>query len=140
MKELWTWCLLKDISIRAQHLPGILNGVADAESREFKDRSDRKLNPALFEKIEQIWGPIEVHLFAPRLQLSAQSTYQLVVQSLCSSNRCHSSSMDQPERLCKSTMESYRPGPITDTGTTTGMNDPDYTGWIGRRNHDIQFS
>jgi len=66
-KELWLWCLLRDISIKAQHLPGILNGVADKESREMLDRSDWKLNPAILAKVEQIWGPIEVDLFASRL-------------------------------------------------------------------------
>ena len=62
------WCLLKGISIKAQHLPGILNAVADAESQEMIDCSEWKLNPdIIFKRIEQIWGPVEVDLFASRL-------------------------------------------------------------------------
>ena len=66
-KNLWMWCLERNINITAQHLPGIQNHIADAESRTMVDRSDWKLNPILFRKIVQYYGPIEVDLFASRL-------------------------------------------------------------------------
>ena len=31
-KDLWMWCLERNIHITAQHLPGIQNTIADAES------------------------------------------------------------------------------------------------------------
>ena len=66
-KNLWMWCLERNIHITAQHLPGILNEVADTESRVMIDRSDWKLNPTIFTKINQIMGPVQVDLFASRL-------------------------------------------------------------------------
>ena len=66
-KTLWMWCLERTIHITAQHLPGAQNHIADAESRTMVDRSDWKLNPILFKRIVNLFGPIEVDLFASRL-------------------------------------------------------------------------
>jgi len=67
VKELWLWCLNRDITVVAEHLPGVLNTIADEESRVMKDRSDWKLNPQIFQMIQEKWGPLEVDLFASRL-------------------------------------------------------------------------
>ena len=66
------WCLERNIHITAQHLPGLLNTIADAESRTLRDRTDWKLNPVIFHKIDQLWGPLEVDLFASRLSTQCQ--------------------------------------------------------------------
>ena len=66
-KELWTWCFQRNITITAAFLPGVSNVAADHESRHMMDRSDWRLNPQIFEKINQIFGPQEVDLFASRL-------------------------------------------------------------------------
>ena len=68
-RDLWMWCLERNIHIQAQHLPGVdlLNHRADAESRSMKDRSDWKLNQQTFRKINELYGPLEVDLFASRL-------------------------------------------------------------------------
>jgi hypothetical protein len=63
-KTLWMWCLERNIHITAQHLPGAQNHIADVESRTMVDRSDWKL---LFKRIVNLFGPIEVDLFASRL-------------------------------------------------------------------------
>ena len=47
--------------------PGVTNQVADAESRVTADRLDWKLSVVIFQKINAIWGPLEVDLFATRL-------------------------------------------------------------------------
>ena len=70
-KELWLWCMKRGILLKAQHLAGVLNTIADNESRVMKDRSDWKLCPSVFQQINQRLGPLEVDLFASRL------TYQL---------------------------------------------------------------
>ena len=44
-KDLWMWCLERNIHITVQHLPGVMNHIADAESRTMRDRLDWKLNP-----------------------------------------------------------------------------------------------
>ncbi len=36
-KDLWMWCLDRNIHITAQDLPGKLNEIADAESRTVRD-------------------------------------------------------------------------------------------------------
>ena len=66
-KSLWLWCLQKDISFIAEHLPGVQNAIADEESRVMKDRTDWKLNPEVFKRINRQLGPLAVDLFASRL-------------------------------------------------------------------------
>ena len=66
-QKLWFWCMNRDITLVAEHLPGVLNTIADQESRVMRDRSDWMLNPRIFSKIQQKWGPLEVDMFASRL-------------------------------------------------------------------------
>lgn len=66
-KALWLWALQQDIMLSAQHIPGVTNQVADAESRATGGRLDWKLSPSVFQKINATWGPLEVDLFASRL-------------------------------------------------------------------------
>ena len=65
-KDLWMWCLERNVHIIAQHLPGVDNQVADAESCTMSDHTDWSLNPVLFQRMDQLFGPIEVDLFASR--------------------------------------------------------------------------
>ena len=57
----------RSILLKALHLAGVLNTIADDESRVMKDRTDWKLCPAVFRQINQRLGPLEVDLFASRL-------------------------------------------------------------------------
>ncbi len=66
-KELWLWCMERNISLPAEHLPGVQNTIADEESRVMKDRTDWMLCPQVFHQINQRVGPPEVDLFATRL-------------------------------------------------------------------------
>ena len=50
--------------ITAQHLSGIENKVADADSLTMRGRSDWQLNPVLFNRIAILFDPIEVNMFA----------------------------------------------------------------------------
>ena len=36
VEELWMWCMNSEITIIVEHLPGILNTIADEESRLIK--------------------------------------------------------------------------------------------------------
>ena len=67
MRNLWMWCLERNIHIVAVHLPGVLNTVADTESRQMLDRTDWKLNSVIFQKINNLFGPLDMDLFASRL-------------------------------------------------------------------------
>ena len=70
-RDLWMWCLRRDILLTAQYLPGKENVKADTESRVMRDRSDWMLNPLIFQRILSHFPYLEVDLFATRL------TYQL---------------------------------------------------------------
>jgi hypothetical protein len=63
-RELWQTCESMQISLRAEYHPGLLNTLADSLSRIQWDRSDWKLNPALFGTLSLLWGPFEIDLFA----------------------------------------------------------------------------
>jgi len=66
-RDLWIWCLERNIYITAVHLPGVLNTIANAESREILDKTDWKLNPMIFQKINNLYGPLDMDLFVSRL-------------------------------------------------------------------------
>ena len=64
---IWNWCIARNISLTAEHLPGHLNAIADQESRSVQDRCNWMLNPDIFQRIKEMMGPLEVDLFASRL-------------------------------------------------------------------------
>ena len=63
----WTWCMSRNVTLTAEHLPGHLNTIADQESRLVRDRCDWMLNPSVFQRIREKLGPLEVDLFASHL-------------------------------------------------------------------------
>ena len=64
--ELWEWCLVRNKTVHAEHIPGQKNVEADAESRRALDQSDWMLNQEIFQALEMKWGPFDVDLFAAR--------------------------------------------------------------------------
>ena len=66
-RDLWLWCMNRSITLKAVHLAGKLNTVADEESRVMKDRTDWQLCPDAFQTIIRLRGPLQVDLFASRL-------------------------------------------------------------------------
>jgi len=66
-KDLWLWCMNRNIYLQAQHLPGKMNTIADRESRSWSDRSEWKLSPRIFQRINAHLGPLLTDLFASRL-------------------------------------------------------------------------
>ena len=63
--ELWEWCLVRKITVHAEHIPGQKNIEADAESRRALDQSDWMLKQ-IFQALEMKWGPFDVDLFTAR--------------------------------------------------------------------------
>ncbi len=57
VKELWLWCLQREIHLQAEHLAGVLNTIADEKSRVMKDRSDLMLDQNNLSKHEQVHCP-----------------------------------------------------------------------------------
>ena len=66
-RDLWQWCVQRQITVSATHIPGILNVNADREFRSHLDSSDWKLCPAVFQALQNKWGPVDIDLFASRL-------------------------------------------------------------------------
>ena len=66
-QELWKYALRKEISLTAEYLPGDMNHEADWQSRHFRDLSNWKLNPKVFQTLDQLWGPLTIDLFADRM-------------------------------------------------------------------------
>ncbi len=64
---LWEWSLNHKMIISAEHLAGHLNSIADWESRNFRDTSNWRLDPAVFQSLMQIRGTCGMDLFADRL-------------------------------------------------------------------------
>lgn len=63
---LWKWCLQNNLSIQAQHIPGVHNVVADQESRRTFTKNTWQVLPSVFDAIQRQWGPCSVDLFADR--------------------------------------------------------------------------
>ena len=61
---IWTWCVRRNVSLLAEHLPGQLNWQANEESRTVKDRCNWMLNWSVFQQINTLMGPLEMDLFA----------------------------------------------------------------------------
>jgi len=66
-KDLWNYCLSKKITLTAEYLPGVLNTIADRESRVFVDKSSWMLPLNIITQIEKHWGVMNIDLFADRL-------------------------------------------------------------------------
>ena len=70
---LWEWCLRRGLTIHAEHIPGILNYMADAESRKPVEGSDWKLDPHIFRQLSKHW----VRSMWICLRLTTIPSYQL---------------------------------------------------------------
>ena len=66
-KEIWLWCIQKQLWLSASHVPGKDNIQADRASRHFDDNTEWMLHQDIFLSIEQLWGKPEIDLFASRL-------------------------------------------------------------------------
>ena len=68
MWRILTWCNLNNVTLRARHVPGSLNVIADGLSRRNQIQSTEwSLSPQVFKQISKIWESPQVDLFATRL-------------------------------------------------------------------------
>ena len=68
MWRILTWCNLNNVTLRARHIPGSLNVIADGLSRRNQIQSTEwSLSPQVFKQISRIWESPQVDLFATRL-------------------------------------------------------------------------
>ena len=118
-KDLWMWCLERNIHITAQHLPGIQNTIADAESRAQMDRTDWKLSPPIFHKIQENFWSTGSGSLCDSSVCPVPTLLQLAARSICRSNRRISPSVDPHQGVCQPTMESDRPDTFSGPDSTS---------------------
>ena len=91
--SLWQWCLQRGITLSAEHLPGIHNITADAESRTFHSSAEWQLLPSVFRGINTTrslpGGPL-----CYQAKSSASMLHQLVSRPFLHEHRCLSGKMD----------------------------------------------
>ena len=66
-REIWFWCIDKGIDIKAIHVPGVENTLADDLSRNFNNNVEWSLNAEVFDSLCQVFGTLSIDLFASRL-------------------------------------------------------------------------
>ena len=118
-RDLWMWCLERNIHIAAVHLPGVLNTVADTESRQMLDRTDWKLNPVIFQKINNLYGPLDMDLFASQLSTQCPHYFSWRPDPYALATDAFSPGLDSHEVVRESSVESGGPGSSTSAVTTS---------------------
>lgn len=66
-KEIWNWCISRNLWLSANHIAGKNNVDADRMSRNLNSDLEWQLNPDVFKTINSIFGPLKIDLFASRL-------------------------------------------------------------------------
>ena len=68
MWRILTWCHLNNVTLRARHVPGSLNVIADGLSRRNQVQpTEWSLSPQIFKQISKLWKSPQVDLFATSL-------------------------------------------------------------------------
>ena len=68
MWRILTWCHQNKVTLRARHVPGSLNVIADGLSRRNQIQSTEwSLSPQIFKQISKLWESPQVDLFATSL-------------------------------------------------------------------------
>ena len=66
-KEIWLFCIQREIWISAAHIPGKNNIQADRKSTVFTDNKEWMLRKDIFQNVTEIWGEPTIDFFASRL-------------------------------------------------------------------------
>ena len=67
-REVFTWCMERQLSLSISHIPGKLNTEADKASREFHNsNTEWSLDATIFHELKLRWGDPEIDMFASRL-------------------------------------------------------------------------
>ena len=66
-RQLWEWCMKRNIFISAQHIPGHINSAADQLSRTFSYNLEWSSNTNVFQQITQLTLVPDIDLFASSL-------------------------------------------------------------------------
>ena len=65
-KQIWLWCIERDLWLSATHVPGCEN-EADEGSRHFNESTEWMLDKSIFRQLIHIWKLPDIDMFASRL-------------------------------------------------------------------------
>ena len=98
--KIMTWCHLYQITLKARHIPGCLNVMADLLSRSCQVQSiEWSLHRKVFHEICQKWFTPHVDLFATHLNHKLP-LYVSSPRSKCVGHRCSEHKLDGSHCLC----------------------------------------
>ena len=66
-KTIWEWCIQQHIDIKAVHIAGVDNTMADTLSRDYNRNVEWSLDPDVFVSLCYVFGHPDIDLFASRL-------------------------------------------------------------------------
>ena len=93
--------------LTAQHIPCTSNCVVDTESRKIRDRTDWKLNPLVFNRINEIFRTLEIDLFASLTDPPTATILHLETEPTGRGNRRLSTELGNPEGVCQPSLVRY---------------------------------
>ena len=95
MWRLLTWCNKHQITLRAKHVPGSLNVIADGLSRRNQiQHTEWSLSPQIFKQITVLWERPQIDLFATNLNTNSHS------RSTGLDGGCTEHFLEEHNRLC----------------------------------------
>lgn len=66
-REIWLFCAKRNLFLTISHIPGSHNTIADNLSRKHRNELEWKLNPNIFNKVNNLFGPFDMDMFASRI-------------------------------------------------------------------------
>ena len=111
-RDLWMWCLQRNIHLVAQNLPGKLNVIADMEPRPRLIVRTRRSSHQ-YSKFTGSW------YICILVDSSGSTVFQSETRSTCYSNQCIPTGLGSTEGICKPFMGVDRQSPIASTGTNS---------------------
>ena len=66
-RNLWLWCISRNMWIKALHLPGSDNIAADKQSRTTGLETEWSVSSTVFDNLNSLFGPFDVDSFARRI-------------------------------------------------------------------------
>lgn len=66
-RDIWLWCIERNIHLSSSYIPGTMNTAADRLSRTFNDDLEWSLDARVFQTIVSVFGKMDIDLFASRL-------------------------------------------------------------------------
>lgn len=75
-RELWLWCISRDLNLTVVHIPGISNVKADFNSRSMNLRNEWVLHPRVLNWLTPTLFTQDIDLFALRVNAKLFNTFR----------------------------------------------------------------